>query len=208
VTAKRGRGHRVGLTREDVLRAAVRLADDEGVAAVSMRRVASELGVEAMTLYHHVAGKDALLDGMVEEVLRSARSPQPSDDWQAVLREYARTLREALLTHPALISLVATRPALTTRNQDLVEAVLTALCSHGFEPKAALDVLHSLAGFVVGHVVLDTATPDTDGSDVDASTHPLLHEAMSSGRRTARFDAALDALVTGFQATLARQPGR
>lgn len=80
MAAQRARGQRAGLTRQAVLEAALRLVDQEGLKALSMRRLGAELGVEAMTLYHHVPNKTALLDGMIEQVVAEAvpRSSVPA----------------------------------------------------------------------------------------------------------------------------------
>ena len=106
-----GRARRAPLTREAVLRRAVALADADGLPAVTMRRLAEELGVEAMSLYHHVPGKEALLDGMAElvfEEMVEATAALPGVDavwaeagrWFAVVRERVLAARSVLLRHP------------------------------------------------------------------------------------------------------------
>ncbi|MEV4257940.1 TetR family transcriptional regulator, partial [Spirillospora sp. NPDC049652] len=98
---KRTRGQSAGLTRQAVLEAALALADREGLKALSMRRIGQELGVEAMSLYQHVAGKDALLDGLVEQLFTQvALPPAGAADWRGWLRGYADALLGALLAHP------------------------------------------------------------------------------------------------------------
>ena len=99
---------RLPLTRERVLRAAVALADREGV-AVSMRKLAKELGVEAMSLYHHVAGKNALLDGMVDHVFSEIDLPAAEQGWKAAMRQRAISARAALRRHPWAIALMESR---------------------------------------------------------------------------------------------------
>src|SRR5918994_2130068 len=86
-TAKRGR--RKPLNREHVLRAAVALADESGIEALSMRRLGQELGVEAMSLYNHVANKDDLLNGMLEVVLHEMEIPDDGVNWKSALRLHA-----------------------------------------------------------------------------------------------------------------------
>src|SRR5438034_7452211 len=90
---------RVPLSKERVLRAAVELADAHGVEAVSMRRLAQELGVEAMSLYNHVANKDEILDGLVETVAAEVEIPSDPDDWKVALRAIALSAREVLVRH-------------------------------------------------------------------------------------------------------------
>ncbi|KAA5837208.1 TetR/AcrR family transcriptional regulator C-terminal domain-containing protein [Saccharopolyspora hirsuta] len=207
----RTRGQRAGLTRQDVLAAALALVDREGLKALSMRRLGAELGVEAMTLYHHVSNKEALLDGLVEQLLAEAVAPRSSSgSWQADLRNYAHALREALLAHPNAIPLVASRPAVTSRNLEIMERELGALHAAGFPLEVGLDVLFSLAGFVLGQVVTATGPGQADAaeqvrnlSDVDPAEFPLLTAAAArasdrAGARS-RFDFALDAMIAGFE---------
>ncbi|MER7010851.1 TetR/AcrR family transcriptional regulator C-terminal domain-containing protein [Saccharopolyspora sp. NPDC000359] len=206
----RTRGQRAGLTRQDVLGAALALVDREGLKVLSMRRLGAELGVEAMTLYHHVANKDALLDGLVEQLLAEVAPRGSSGSWQADLRNYAHDLREALLAHPNTIPLVASRPAVTARNLDFVEGVLGTLHDAGFPLEVGLDVLFSLAGFVLGQVVTATGPGHADAAEqvrnlsgVDPAEHPLLTAAAARANHRAgarsRFDFALEAMIAGFE---------
>ncbi|MEV6231805.1 TetR/AcrR family transcriptional regulator C-terminal domain-containing protein [Saccharopolyspora shandongensis] len=213
--ASRTRGQRAGLTRRAVFEAAMALADREGLKALSMRRLGSELGVEAMTLYHHVSSKDALLDGLVEQLLAEVVvSRLDGESWQAGLRDYAHSLLAALLAHPNVVPLVVSRPAVTSRNLRMMEDALDALRAAGFSLDIGLDVLHSLAGFVVGHVVTggrrDAVEQVRHLSDVDASEFPLLAEAAARVERrqgsNSRFDFALDAMLAGLE--VARTSGQ
>ncbi|MET2715672.1 TetR/AcrR family transcriptional regulator C-terminal domain-containing protein [Streptomyces harbinensis] len=207
----RKRGQRAGLTREAILLAALELADREGLPAVSMRRIAAALGVEAMTLYHHIPGKEALLDGMVEQLVARAQPHRPSSGtWQEHLRDLAHALRAALLAHPHLVPLLATRRATTARNLDAMENALRTLCAAGFTPPRALDVVYSLTGFVFGQVTLTLAAGsvgDPPGAEPDPAAHPLFHEAVRTGDPApdARFEFALAALLAGFAA--GHEPG-
>jgi len=91
---------RIPLTRDRVLQAALGLADEGGVEAVSMRKIADELGVKAMSLYNHVANKDDVLDGMVDATYGEIAAPTPEADWQAQVREIAISAHEVFLRHP------------------------------------------------------------------------------------------------------------
>ncbi|GAB3994346.1 hypothetical protein GCM10029992_08450 [Glycomyces albus] len=102
-----GPDRQVRLSRDRVLRAAVAIADERGLAALTMRGLAESLGVEAMSLYHHVAGKEAVLDGLVDVVMAEIEAdvaaidgPDPADDWKAAIRARILTAREVLLRHP------------------------------------------------------------------------------------------------------------
>ncbi|MEV6286529.1 TetR/AcrR family transcriptional regulator C-terminal domain-containing protein [Kribbella sp. NPDC051770] len=204
MAGRRAPGQRVGLTREAVLRAAVVLADREGLKALSMRRLGAELGVEAMTLYHHVPNKDALLDGLVEQLVTPLTPPDFKESWQQGLRSYAVDLRAALLAHPNLVPLIASRPAVTGQNLQVMETALQGLGAAGLKPARALDVLYAVTGFVVGQVVTASDGDPVDHlSGLDAGDYPLLAEAAAAGAdRDAdrRFTFALDALIKGLDA--------
>nr|MBA3820674.1 TetR family transcriptional regulator [Deltaproteobacteria bacterium] len=100
------------LTREKILDAALEILDRDGLDALSMRKLGAAVGVEAMSLYNHVANKDALLDGIHERILLSLE-PAAARTWQSFIRHQAVALHRALLAHPKAIPLFATRPAAT-----------------------------------------------------------------------------------------------
>ncbi|WP_280406653.1 TetR/AcrR family transcriptional regulator, partial [Nocardia carnea] len=133
--ANRSRGQAAGLTREAILRAAIAVADRECLDGLTMRRVAAELGVEAMTLYHHVRNKDALLDGMVDQLVAELPPPQDYSSWQETLRAFAHAFLSVLSAHPNLIGLIASRPALSPRNLGTMERLLESICGGGGGPR-------------------------------------------------------------------------
>ena len=128
---------RLPLTRQRVLHAAVALADRDGVGSLSMRKLAQELGVEAMSLYHHVANKDDILDGIVDVVFSEIDLPTNDIDWRAAMRQRAISARQALRRHPWATGLMESRstpgPA-TLRHHD---AVLGILRNAGFSIELA-----------------------------------------------------------------------
>src|SRR5687767_2380809 len=101
------------LSRDGILDAAVDLLDRHGMEGLSMRRLGSALGVEAMSLYNHIPSKSALLDGIHERILMSLDPPAHARSWQSFVRHQAHALHRALLAHPNAIPLFATRPAST-----------------------------------------------------------------------------------------------
>lgn len=155
---------RAPLTRNDVLRAAVLLADDAGVASLSMRKLAEKLGVKAMSLYHHVANKDDVLDGMVDAVFDEIELPANRADWKTAMRQRAVSAREALLRHRWAVGLLDSRanpgPA-TLKHHD---AVIGNLREAGFSvamAARAFSVLDSyIYGFVLQELNLPFETPD------------------------------------------------
>ena len=197
----RGQGKHAGLTRKQVLAAAVRLADRDGAGALTMRKLARELDVEAMTLYHHVRNKAALEDAIVEYVAtESFRVPEEPGPWDQLLADYARALDRALTAHPGAVTLFATRPALTERNLDEMEKLLGVLRDAGFAPRTALHAAYTLAGAVVAqHVAAPVKGVQVPHAE---ETRPLLTEALQEGPATAasRLDFTVNVLVAGLRA--------
>ncbi len=145
------------LTPELVLGTAVRLADTEGLPAVSMRRLGQELGVEAMSLYHHVANKDALLVGMVDIVVGEllaevgpAGGAEAGHDWAAALRSRILTARRVMLRHPWLPGVLETRTSLSLPLITWYESVLATLVVGGFSYDLAHHALHALGSRALG----------------------------------------------------------
>jgi AcrR family transcriptional regulator len=132
-----------------VLHAAVLLADREGIAALSMRRLAAELDFEVMSLYHHVANKDAVLDGMVELVAAEIDLPAPSASWREALRQSAVGMRAALVRHPWVVPLWSSRMTGPVRMR-LMEAQLGALARSGIDAHLAHLGFHALLNHVLG----------------------------------------------------------
>jgi AcrR family transcriptional regulator len=150
---------RAPLSRERVLRAAVALADDSGLRSLTMRRLGEAVGVEAMSLYNHVAGKDDLLDGMVDLVFGEIDLPTEEPDWKAAMRQRAISAREALTRHPWGIGLMESRtspgPA-TLRHHD---AVLGILRGAGFSIELAAHAFSALDSYVYGFAVQEASLP-------------------------------------------------
>ncbi|HET7353516.1 MAG TPA: TetR/AcrR family transcriptional regulator C-terminal domain-containing protein, partial [Gaiellaceae bacterium] len=141
------------LRPERILDAAIALADDAGLEALSMRRLGQTLGVEAMSLYNHVANKDAILDGMVARVLAQVELPGEGDDWEEELRRCAASLHEALRRHPWACSLVmapASGPDALAARLRYIDALLRTLREAGFTPEQAYHAYHAIDGHTVG----------------------------------------------------------
>ncbi|MFQ6143102.1 TetR/AcrR family transcriptional regulator C-terminal domain-containing protein [Streptomyces seoulensis] len=208
--ARRGRGERVGLSRQRVLDAALDLVDHQGLKALTMRSLGERLGVEAMTLYHYVPNKEALLDGLVEQVFRAAAPAMDgSSDWREALRAYATALREGLLRHSAVLPLASSRPAVTQATLEDIEACLGMLTENGFALGRALHALNAVSVFAIGHAVLEAQLlvgADESGgtgwlAGLDAGRYPLIARAardrvgVDDGER---FALAVDAMLLGF----------
>jgi AcrR family transcriptional regulator len=150
---------RIPLNRQRVLGAAVALADRGGVRSLSMRKLAHELGVEAMSLYHHVANKDDILDGIVDVVFSEIELPSGDPDWKAAMRQRAISAREALLRHPWATGLMESRstpgPA-TLRHHD---AVLGILRTAGFSVELAAHAFSVLDSYIYGFALQEANLP-------------------------------------------------
>ncbi len=175
------RATRPPLSRERVLASALALADAEGIAAVTMRRVAGELGVEAMSLYHHVRGKDALLDGLIDVVVAEVHREVearglPDDDWHAVVRERCLAARVVMLRHPWAPGLLASRTSIPSGVLGLYEEVLGAMVRAGCSYRLAHRAMHALGSMVLGFTQELFSPADAGGSlgDADADAAAAL----------------------------------
>ena len=154
--AGNGRGR---LNRERVLRAAVALADGGGIESLTMRRLGEDLGVEAMSLYKHVANKDDLLDGMVDLVFAEIELPGDGADWRAAMRERAVSARAALIRHPWATPLMQSRTApgpATLRHHD---TVIGTLRKAGFSVELTAHAFSALDGYIYGFALQQKSLP-------------------------------------------------
>jgi AcrR family transcriptional regulator len=147
------------LTRDRVLLAALAVADKDGLASLSMRKLAALLGVEAMSLYNHVASKDDLLDGMVDLVFAEIGLPPAGTGWKAAMRQRATSARAVLRRHPWATPLMESRthpgPA-TLRHHD---AVLATLRRAGFSIPMAAHAYSLLDSYIYGFALEEAALP-------------------------------------------------
>ncbi|HRF46519.1 MAG TPA: TetR/AcrR family transcriptional regulator C-terminal domain-containing protein [Anaerolineales bacterium] len=152
------------LTRDVILTAALRIVDEEGLEALSMRRVATAVGVEAMSLYNHVNDKQDLLNGLADLVLAGITPPDPSRRWDRRLEAIAIGLYEALITHPALVVVLASEQGRPTDLKVLqgMDGILAALAESGLSPRRQVSAYRGLLalclGFVLTHTLGLTAT--------------------------------------------------
>lgn len=159
---------RAPVTAQRIVDTAIRIADAQGTAALTMRAVADALGVQAMSLYNHVANKDAILDHMVDAVF--ARIEVPDDaDWQTAMRVRARTMHRELRSHPWAIALLDSRRAAgmtTLRHHDRTIGVLRRA---GFSAAMVAHAMALLDAFVYGFAVQESSLPlerDEDAADL------------------------------------------
>jgi AcrR family transcriptional regulator len=154
---------RVPLNRDRVLRAATALADAGGIESLTMRRLGESLGVEAMSLYKHVANKDDVLDGMTDGVFAEIELPDGSSDWRTAMRERAVSVRAALARHPWATPLMQSRtspgPA-TMRHHD---TVIGTLRGAGFSVALAAHAFSALDSYIYGFALQQRSLPFETG---------------------------------------------
>ena len=150
------------LSRERVLDAARALADRSGIEALTMRKLADELGVGAMTLYYYFANKDELLDGMVDVVFSEIEPPSTELDWKTAMRRRAISTREALNRHRWAVGLMETRMTPGPANAQLHEAVLACLRRAGFSIENTIHAYSVQDAYIYGFALQEKSLPFDD----------------------------------------------
>ncbi|WP_024475539.1 TetR/AcrR family transcriptional regulator C-terminal domain-containing protein [Arthrobacter sp. CAL618] len=146
------------LTRATMLAGALELVDDEGLDALSMRKLGQKLGKDPMALYRYAKNREALLDGLTEIIWDQLVIP-PVDEWQDQLRATAHDFRNLVLRHPNVVPLLVTRPLSTPLGLRPpgalrpIEQLLALLMKAGFDSRGALHVYRAYYGFLFGHII-------------------------------------------------------
>ena len=166
---------RTPLNRERVLRAAVALADQGGFESLTMRRLARELGVEAMSLYNHVANKDDLLDGMVDLVFAEIELPSTDGDWKAAMRARAVSTRDALNRHRWAIGLMEGRTTHGPANLGLHDAVLGCLRAAGFSLEMTVHAYSVQDSYIYGFALQERDMSSESADDFAAEAQRQMH---------------------------------
>ncbi|MFD3520780.1 TetR/AcrR family transcriptional regulator [Streptomyces sp. NPDC058653] len=170
---------RTPLSRERVIRTAVAVADEKGSAALTMRAVAEPLGVEAMSLYHHVAGREDILDGMVDAVFGEIELPPRGTDWKSAMRRRAESARAVLLRHPWAVGLMdsRTRPGPATLGHH--DAVIGALRAGGFSVPMAAHAVSLIDSYLYGFVIQEVSLPFNSSEELDEVAGNILGDMAS-----------------------------
>lgn len=156
------------LTRDAAVQAALDIVDREGLAALTMRHLGRELGVEAMSIYHHIANKDALLDALVGELLARVGPVDEAGAPPDLLEQMCRQIRAALRAHPNLVPLAAARLPKSLLDTPAAIASARRLVEFGFDEQAAQWILISLVGFALGQTLIELAN-SVGSEDGDAA---------------------------------------
>ena len=213
-----------------MLNAAIRLADGGGIESLTMRRLARELGVEAMSLYNHVANKGDLVDAMVDLVVSEIELPATSDTWDVAVRECAISAHEVLLRHPWSCSLVMSSTSTSiVRNARVryMEWLLGRLREAGFSPELTYHAYHALDSHILGFTLWELGHSgaanairgDKDLADFAASfvrelraadypylaEHAEQHVAALGDEGTSEFEFGLDLILDGLERARAEE---
>jgi AcrR family transcriptional regulator len=220
------RASRVPLSRERVLHAAVAFADESGIEALSMRKLGETVGVEAMSLYTHVANKDDLLDGMIDVVFSEIDLPLSDDDWKTAMRLRGISVRKALARHRWAIGLMESRSSpgrATLRHHD---DVIGCLRKAGFSVELTAHAVSALDSYIYGFALQERSLPfDTPAETAElaqaimaqfpADEYPYLaeltteHVLQPGYDYGSEFEFGLDLILDGLQrasAGAARRP--
>ena len=203
---------RVPLTRQRVLQAALALADEGGVEAVSMRRLGQALGVEAMSLYKHVTDKEAILDGIADLVMDEVEVPSPDLDWRASIRRSAISAHESLRRHPWAGVVLESRLNPGPARLRYLDAVVGVLRGAGFDTATVARAFMALDSHTYGFTMQELALPFDADSAADvaeemaarvfADAYPNLAamaELAMSGAQLLDFEFGLDLLLDGLE---------
>jgi AcrR family transcriptional regulator len=220
VSGDRPPSSRTPLDRDRIVRAAVDFIDEYGLPGLSMRRLGSILGVEAMSLYRYVPGRETLLDAVVESIVDEMGLDDdvleaPRDGWQDFLQRLAHGVRRVALSHPRAFPLVASRPAEAPwlrpplRSLRWVERFLDGLIGEGFSEDAAVKAYRAFTSFLLGHLLLEAAVHGADVGPLDViedaddnprtlAPYPLvrrLSSALAEDHSAVEFEESLEQLI-------------
>ncbi len=212
---------RPALSRDAVIAGAVELADDVGVSPLTLRKLAAHLGVQPMSLYHHVANKDDILDGMVDAVFAEIELPSPDTPWREAMTVRAHSARAALVRHPWAAGMLDARTSPGPANLGHHDAMLACLRQNGFSLAMTAHAYAVLDAYIYGFALQESALPGGGSSDelLDlagdlmvefATDYPHLAEftaehVMQPGYSfAAEFDFGLELLLDGLEVALRR----
>jgi AcrR family transcriptional regulator len=214
-----GRG---GLSRAQIVRVALEVADAEGLDAVSIRRLARELRSGAMSIYHYFASRDELLELMAETVAAEMLVPELPDDWRAALKAIAERSRATFKAHPWMLATLSERPRVTPnllRHVEQTSQALRALGEADVDPALLTGLAFAVDDYMIGHTIRELAAAGRTerlGAAaeephirylLESGEFPMLEQFVRSGREVPhgdRFAQGLDWLLDGFAARLGR----
>ncbi|MCA5894196.1 TetR/AcrR family transcriptional regulator C-terminal domain-containing protein [Isoptericola sp. NEAU-Y5] len=209
--AGRARGTSAGLDRARIAAAAVALIDRDGLERFGVRPLAGALGVDPMSIYHHVKGKAALLDAASEAVLgevaelavtTTTTAQHDPSGWQELARNIAHAYRDMAYRHPRVFPLLVTRAQTSPVAVSALESLVAAMRRDGLPDRVVADAPMVLFGFLNGHLLARTAEGQTAVPAFDPQTHPAM-AALAPGWSDFGSDAELDRMLDIVLAGLA-----
>lgn len=197
------------LSRDRILDCAVRLADRDGLDATSLRKVAAELGVHVTSLYHHVPTKDALLDGLGEQLMAEADLPVGDVQWDDWVRRFVAAMSQLATGHPGAFTVFMRRPVQGPRALATFEAALEAFCREGMATAEAFAAVKAVTVAVLGCCVEQTGPladdqPMTDLTRLPDADFPVLHAVVGVVEDVDVVATLTEVLVAGLAAQLPR----
>ena len=215
---------RVPLSRRRIVGAALEHLADEGLPTLTMRNLGARLGVEAMSLYRYVPGKEELLDAIVDRLLADMREDDdvldaPQNGWQDFLQRLAHGVRRIAISHPEAFPLIASRPPEAPwlrpplRSLDWVEVFLAGLTAEGFSDTGAVEAYRAFSSFLLGNLLLEAATLGADlgpldvvadDGDEEGRLHEFptvmrLRQGLAEDHASTEFEEALEDLLSRIQ---------
>ena len=200
-------------TTDEIAAAALRIVDDAGVSALSMRALAAALGTGPMTMYNYVPDKEGLEELVVAAVVAEVAVPEPTDDWLEDVCAVAQAMWRGIRAHPAAVSLVLTRRTSSATGFAAADAIIAALGRGGLNDSDRLAAFHAVLAFVVGAAQAELAGPLTRGRDagdaaarigsVAGATYPNVEALSHVAKRTSvedDFERGIRMLLDGVAA--------
>jgi len=204
------------LSRARILTAALELVDLDGLEALTMRRLAEQLKVDPMSLYNHVNGKDALLDGIAEALWNEVQLPDGETEWREALRGFATSLRGMAHAHPHAYPLLMARGIMTAPELQAIDGAMHSLERAGLNREQAAEMIRTLFAYAVGYGMLELSTPPPAGATrteqivnltrtlpKDAPFHLVeVAQLVCDCDMNYQFNLGLDLIVSGLEARL------
>ncbi len=204
------------LTRDRVLRAAMDLADDGGLEALTMRRLARTLGFEAMSLYYHASSREDIIDGIVDLVVREIELPPPTGDWRSAVRASAVSAHRVLRAHPWACNPLMSGPRVLPSRLRMVDALLGRLGDAGFPAELADRGYHAIDSHILGFTLWEAhytaALRNTTPADLsrivadlgldaypNLLAHVAFHERPPTPGQKPAFEFGLDLILDGLE---------
>jgi AcrR family transcriptional regulator len=200
------------LTRDRIIAAAVTMADRDGFGAVTLRRIAAELGVHVTSLYNHVPTRDAVTDGIVESLIEEAKLPTSPVSWEEWVRSFFTAIGTIATTHPGAFAALQRRPVQGPRAAASFEVALEAFARAGLGPEDAYSAvkaasLTSLAVALERGMAAHGGPSETAIEDLPPETFPEVRRAASVADPEAAWSFTLETLVSGLRAQVRRHRG-